>query len=52
MANNHPHPPTVQESAMDYVEHERTYRGFVTGVKWAIYGTAASMIILFFLIQP
>ncbi|WIY52298.1 aa3-type cytochrome c oxidase subunit IV [Devosia sp. YIM 151766] len=45
-----PHPAPVLESAMDYAEHERTYSGFVTGVKWAIYGSAATMVILYFLI--
>lgn len=50
MANHDPHPPTVQESAMDYAEHERTYNGFVIGVKWSIYATAALLIILYFLI--
>lgn len=40
------------ESPMDYAEHNRTYRGFVTGIKWAIGVSAVSMIILYFLIQP
>ena len=31
MANKHnPLPPLVNESAMDYAQHERTYDGFVT----------------------
>ena len=47
-----PHPPTVAESAMDYAEHEKTYSGFVTGVKWSVYSLAAIMIILYFVIQP
>jgi len=50
MANHEPHPPTVLESAMDYNEHERTYNGFVVGVKWSIYATAAVLIVLYFLI--
>jgi hypothetical protein len=52
MANTtaEPHPAPVLESAMDYAEHEKTYKGFVTGVKWSIYVTAALMVILYFLI--
>lgn len=49
---NHQHPPTVLESANDYREHERTYKGFITGVKWMIYGTAISLVLLYFIIQP
>lgn len=45
-----PHPAPVLESAMDYAEHEKTYNGFVRGVKWSIYATAALMIVLYFLI--
>jgi len=47
-----PHPAPVLESAMDYAEHEKTYNGFITGVKWSIYGTAMIVIILYFLINP
>ena len=47
-----PHPAPVQESAMDYAEHEKTYNGFIQGVKWSVYGTAVLMIILYFLINP
>lgn len=54
MAKTRPehHAEPVLETAMDYAEHEKTYTGFVTGVKWAIYGGAALMIILYFLINP
>ena len=55
MANQHPsvpQPAPVQESAMDYVEHEKTYNGFVTGVKWSVYGLAVLVVILYFLINP
>lgn len=54
MANksHDPHPAPVLESAMDYAEHEKTYAGFVTGVKWSVYITAALMVILYFLINP
>jgi hypothetical protein len=37
-------------NGMDYPEHNRSYSGFITGVKWACYGGAALMIILYFLI--
>ncbi len=40
------------ESPMDYVQHEATYNGFITAVKWAIGVGAVSMIILYFLINP
>ncbi|UYN98235.1 MAG: aa3-type cytochrome c oxidase subunit IV [Devosia sp.] len=54
MAKHHaePHPAPVLESAMDYAEHEKTYDGFVLGVKWSIYALAALMVILFFVINP
>ncbi len=51
---HHPehHSQPVLESAMDYAEHEKTYTGFITGVKWSVYSLAVIMIILFFLIRP
>ncbi|MFC3703791.1 aa3-type cytochrome c oxidase subunit IV [Devosia honganensis] len=54
MAKTRPehHAEPVLESAMDYAEHEKTYNGFVTGVKWVIYASVVSMIILYFLINP
>ncbi len=54
MANkiNEPHPPLQVESAMDYAQHERTYKGFITGTKWTIGIIAVTMVILYFLIQP
>jgi hypothetical protein len=55
MAEHHPadpHPAPVLESGMDYAEHEKTYSGFVTGVKWSIYGLAVLVVILFFVINP
>lgn len=54
MANHkhEPHPAPVQESAMDYAQHEKTYSGFVEGVKWSVIGTAILMIILYFVINP
>lgn len=37
MADHHaPQPALVQESAMDYRQHEQTYDGFVNLVKYAI----------------
>jgi hypothetical protein len=54
MAKTRPahHSAPVLETAMDYAEHEKTYNGFITAVKWSIYGGAALMVILFFLINP
>ena len=53
MANKHnPLPPLVNESAMDYAEHERTYAGFVTAVKYGVLATVVSMVILYFIINP
>jgi hypothetical protein len=49
---NHQHPPLQQEDGMDYAQHEATYNGFVTLVKWSILGLAVLMIILYFLVQP
>ena len=46
------HPEPVVESPMDYAQHEATYDGFITAVKWSVIGLAASMVILYFLIQP
>ncbi|MBD8067306.1 aa3-type cytochrome c oxidase subunit IV [Devosia sp. PTR5] len=47
-----PHPPLDHESPMDYAQHERTYNGFVQGVKWSVIATAVVVIILYFLISP
>lgn len=54
MATKHPeyHSEPVLESAMDYAEHEKTYNGFITGVKWSVLSMAALMIILYFVIKP
>ena len=46
------HAELQDESPMDYAQHEATYNGFITGTKWAVIGLAASMVILYFLIQP
>ncbi|RYE51449.1 MAG: aa3-type cytochrome c oxidase subunit IV [Rhizobiaceae bacterium] len=46
------HSEPILESAMDYVEHEKTYTGFITGVKWSIYGLAATLVILYFVVNP
>lgn len=40
------------ESPMDYAQHEATYNGFVTGLKWTIMGLAVTAIVLYFLIRP
>lgn len=53
MANKHePHPPMVQESAMDYEQHEQTYEGFVTLVKYSILVLAVFVVLLFFVVRP
>lgn len=54
MAKTRPehHAAPVLESAMDYAEHEKTYNGFVTGVKWSLYALAAVLVILFFVVNP
>lgn len=36
----------------DYVEHERTYHGFMALTKWSVIGLAIFMVILFFLVSP
>ena len=49
MASTHePHPAPVQESAMDYAEHEKTYSGFIAGVKYSIISIAIMVIGLYF----
>ncbi len=54
MAKTRPehHSTPVLESAMDYAEHEKTYNGFVIGVKWSVYGLAVLMVILYFVVNP
>jgi hypothetical protein len=47
-----PHPPLQVESAMDYAEHERTYRGFMTATKYGVLGMVVLVVILYFLINP
>ncbi len=36
----------VQESTMDYPEHEKTYRLFLSLVKWGTIGCIAAVILL------
>jgi hypothetical protein len=55
MATNHRpehHSELQVESPMDYAQHEATYNGFLTSIKWAIGLLAVSAIILYFLIKP
>tara|TARA_R110002020_G_scaffold19053_38_gene66239 strand:- start:845 stop:1015 length:171 start_codon:yes stop_codon:yes gene_type:complete len=56
MATKHHHPEHHSEprleSPMDYAQHEATYEGFLTVTKWTVIVLAASMVILYFLIQP
>ena len=46
------HSELQMESPMDYAQHEATYNGFITAVKWSIGVLAVSAIILYFLINP
>jgi hypothetical protein len=46
------HAAPVQESPMDYAQHEKTYGGFLTGVKWTAIGLAILIVVLYFVIQP
>ncbi len=53
MANKHlPLPPLVQESAMDYHQHEQTYDRFISLLKYSIAGLAVLVVILYFAIAP
>ena len=54
MAKTRPehHPEPVLESGMDYAEHEKTYNGFITGVKWSLYAIAIVVVIHYFVINP
>lgn len=40
------------ESPMDYAQHEATYNGFLTAVKWTIVALAITTVILYFVINP
>jgi len=49
MASKHePLPPLVEESAMDYAEHQKTYDGFVGAVKYSIISLAILAVGLYF----
>ena len=51
MATTHPtvpHPPVQQESLMDYTQHERTYNGFLAGIKYAIVFLVLMLVGLYF----
>ncbi|WP_083983088.1 aa3-type cytochrome c oxidase subunit IV [Devosia soli] len=54
MASQHPahHSEPILESPMDYAEHEKTYNGFISGVKWSVLSVAVLLIILYFVVQP
>ncbi|HEY8575711.1 MAG TPA: aa3-type cytochrome c oxidase subunit IV [Devosia sp.] len=54
MAKHRPehHAELQVESPMDYAQHEATYNGFLTAVKWSTLIMAVSMIVLYFLIRP
>ena len=49
MASKHePLPALIQESAMDYAEHQRTYDAFVSMIKYSILSIAILVIGLYF----
>ncbi|MET3900083.1 hypothetical protein ABIB57_004046 [Devosia sp. UYZn731] len=51
MASKHePLPAMINESAMDYAEHQRTYDGFVSLVKYGVLSLAILVIGLYFAI--
>ena len=54
MAKTRPehHSELQVESPMDYAQHEATYNGFLTAIKWTIIVAAVSAIILYFLVKP
>jgi len=54
MATHHPkyHSEPIVESPMDYAQHEKTYSGFLTGIKWTIIALAVLIVILYFVIRP
>jgi len=46
------HSDPVLESGMDYAEHEKTYNGFIAGVKWSVISLAVLLVILYFVVNP
>jgi Na+-transporting NADH:ubiquinone oxidoreductase subunit NqrB len=46
------HEATHVSSAMDYKEHEATYRGFINISKWTVGILAVLMVVLYFVINP
>ena len=43
---------TYSPPAMDYAEHEATWRGFTNLVKWSIVALAILLIVLYALVRP
>ena len=52
MADHHSSDTETISEHMDYAQHEATYNGFLTAVKWTIVALAISTVILYFLINP
>ena len=51
MASKHePLPALIQESAMDYAEHQRTYDAFITMVKYGVLSVVILVVGLYFAI--
>ena len=55
MANTHRpkhHAELQVESPMDYAQHEATYNGFLTALKWIIIGLVVTVVVLYFVVRP
>jgi hypothetical protein len=44
MAENHAQ--TANHPAMDYAEHEKTYRMFIRAIKWTVAGVVLLLVLL------
>jgi len=51
MASKHePLPPLIQESAMDYAQHQQTYDGFISLLKYGVLSMVILVVGLYFAI--
>lgn len=44
--------PEIHESAMDYAEHQKSYKLFLAVLKWSVIATAVLVVFLYFVIAP
>jgi hypothetical protein len=51
MANSTTDSETISD-AMDYAQHQQTWRIFTRLVKWGIIASAITVLVLYFLINP